>query len=372
MQKTNSEDLTARLIAHVQQDTSDHFPNTVVESSDIYRDPVRWQQERQKLFFDSPQLIAFAGEVAQPNSFLTAECMGVPIVVTRDENSQLHAFVNACAHRGAEVASGCGQGRRLTCKFHGWSYGLDGRLLAMPEEKAFTIDKQCHGLQRLPVSDNSGLIVVGLTERVSQSAVDHFLDDIAPVLSGYGFDQALSIETRRKEVAANWKLVVSLSHESYHFATLHRKSLMPMMTAHAAIDEYGLHTRWSFPLKGIEALDQVDAAQWPSRPPAVVSHTLFPGTILIVNPRDAQIIRAEPGLTPATSVIFYTGICDDPAHREASEQSYEFGWDIFVNEDLPAAEQCQRGLTHAHKEIVLGRNEPIVQLWHQRWHQALT
>lgn len=371
MQKADSEALTARLIAHVQEDTSDQLVHSVVESSDIYRDHDLWTKERQTLFFDSPQLIAFAGEVAEPNSFLTAECMGVPIVVTRDEGGQLHAFVNACAHRGAEVASGCGQSRRLTCKFHGWSYGLDGQLIAMPKEEAFSIDKQCYGLQRLPVSDNSGLIVVGLSQRVSQLEVDHFLDDIAPALSGYAFDKALTIETRRKDVAANWKLVVSLSHESYHFATLHKKSLMPMMTAHAAIDEYGLHTRWSFPLKGIEELDQVDPAQWPVRPPAAVSHTIFPGTILIVNPRDAQIIRTEPGLVPDSSVIFYTGICDDLSHKVESEQSYEFGWDIFVNEDLPVAEQCQRGLTHAHKEIVMGRNEPIIQLWHQRWHQAL-
>ena len=59
-------------------------------------------------FFRNPQLIGFSGTVSEPNSFMTVECMGIPIVVTRNEFGELKAFINACSHRGARVADGTG------------------------------------------------------------------------------------------------------------------------------------------------------------------------------------------------------------------------------------------------------------------------
>ena len=57
--------------------------------------------------------------------------------------------------------------------------------------------------------------------------------------------------------------------------------------------------------------------------------------------------------------------------KVCGKNNNNFGGDIFANEDLPAAEQCQQGLTVQQNDIVIGRNEPVVQLWHQRWHSAL-
>ena len=79
-------------------------------------------------FFDTPQVIGFAGEIQAPGSYLATEVMGIPVLLTRDELGTLRAFINACAHKGAKVADGRGARLKLTCKFHGWTYGLDGGL----------------------------------------------------------------------------------------------------------------------------------------------------------------------------------------------------------------------------------------------------
>ncbi len=371
MNKDKSQQLIERLIHRVQTNTTDETTGSMNEPASVFLDDKRWQLEREKLFFETPQVIGFAGEVAEANSYITAESMGVPIVVTRDSDGELRAFINACAHRGAQVATGCGTKKRLTCGFHGWSYNLDGKLAGRPNDLSFSLAKDKCSLVSLPVSDRSGLIVVGLRSEMEPEKIDHALDDIADEFSGFGLDTVHTLESRCFDVKANWKLVVSLSHESYHFNVLHRDSLTPMMTPHAVIDEFGLHTRWSFPLRGIEKLADKPRSEWPLRIPGAISHTIFPGTVVIVNPSDAQIIRVEPGRTVDTSVVHFTGVYDDPLRKEESQQAFNFGGEIFETEDLPIAEQCQKGLSGGLQSIVIGSNEPIVQMWHQRWSQAL-
>jgi phenylpropionate dioxygenase-like ring-hydroxylating dioxygenase large terminal subunit len=371
MQRNAVIELNRRLIQRVSTDTTDEAPSTLSEPASVFLDRERWLREREIFFLATPQVIGFAGQVAQPGSYLAVEVLNIPIVVTRAEDGVLRAFINACAHRGARVADGCGIKKRLTCGFHGWSYALDGRLAGRPQAAAFdTADASCNLLE-LPVSDRSGLLVVGLRSDIDRHAVEHALDAIAPAFAGFGFERMHTIETQRFEVAANWKLVVGLSHESYHFATLHRTTLSPLMTAHAAIDEFGRHTRWAFPLRGIERLNDIDESEWPALPQAVLSHTVFPGTVIVVSHNDAQMIRVEPGASPDSSVIYYSGVCADPARSEESRQAYRFGGDIFSREDLRAALECQQGLAAGRPAVIIGRNEPIVQFWHRSWNAAL-
>ncbi len=371
MDKNTANLLSQRLLDRVTSNTTDEAEQTMTEPASVFIDRQRWQQERDKLFLQTPQVIGFAAEVAKPGSFITADILDIPVVVTRDENSTLRAFINACAHRGARVANGCGEKKRLTCSYHGWSYALDGTLAGRPWDSAFeSAGPECN-LTALPVSDNGGLLMVGLQADMPQSTVDHALDELLPELSGFNFTGGAPIETRRFEVKANWKLVVNLSHESYHFAALHRDSLAPFMKANAIVDTFGRHSRWGFPMSDIEQQLDKPQSEWPDRPPAVFNHTVFPGTVIVVGPQDAQMIRAEPGDTPDTCVIHYSGLCENPDNLSNSQKAYEFGGEIFGNEDLTAAIQCQQGLAAGQPSVIFGRNEPLVQFWHNVWNEGL-
>ncbi|MBT8152257.1 MAG: aromatic ring-hydroxylating dioxygenase subunit alpha [Gammaproteobacteria bacterium] len=376
MNKSQAKKLLDRLVQRVASDTSDVFDESLVEPATFFTDDERWQQEREAFFLDTPQLIGFAGELQDPGSYLSTESMGVPIIATRDEHGELHAFINACAHRGATVAEGFGTTKRLTCRFHGWSYQLDGRLAGRPQDVHFCQPKTECGLTPLPISDRAGLLMVGLRASMPQAKVNHALDDVAEQLCGFGFDRVKSLQSSRFEVAANWKLVVNLSHESYHFGSLHRESLAPLMTSHQVSDEFGLHTRWAFPFRGIENMQDQIGDQPPLRIPAIMNHTIFPGTVIVVNPGDAQLIRVEPGNSVDTSVVYFVGVCEagaaaDPDKLQASHDAYAFGHKVFETEDLPAAEQCQKGINAGLQSVIVGANEPVVQMWHRRWHEAL-
>lgn len=373
-QTTNA--LIKRLIARVETNTGDDADNSVTEPADVFLDPVRFEKERQQFFLDTPQVIGFAGELQEPDSYLTAEVMGIPLLLTRDAQGVLRAFINACAHKGAHVAYGRGVRPRLTCKFHGWTYSNDGCLYGRPQDHCFASDKTQRGLQPLPVSDRSGLIVVGLKPEMLQTTVDSHLQDIEAELAGFDLHKMHFLETRRFEVKANWKLIAGLSYESYHFATLHRDSVASWLKANYIADFFASpgnkgHSRWSFPLIGIEKLKTKPESSWPRFVPGAVSHAFFPGTVMITNPEDAQMIRTEPGNTPDTSIVYYTGVFRHAEKREDSYASYDFGGKAFENEDLPAAIECQQGISAARKDFPIGRNEPVVQFWHRQWREYL-
>jgi len=375
MNRERCNSITRRLIDHVCNDTTDLVDEPWIEPAEHFIDQERFEAEREQFFLDTPQVIGFACQVAEPGSYFTADVAGMPVVVTRDGDGVLRAFLNVCTHRGAKVASGCGKQQRLVCHFHGWSYGLDGRLVARGRAADFEPDAIDTALQPLPVSDNAGLLVAGLRPGIGPLRVQHFLDDMAPDLAGLGLEKMVHVGSDRFEVEANWKLVVNLSHEGYHFQTLHRDSLAPMMTGHCVYDEFGLHTRWAFPLRGIETLREKKEADWPAFPPAAMNHTLFPGTVVVVNHGNAQMIRVEPGHEPGASIVHFSSVALSQEDRSRAEEgaraTHEFGRRIFETEDLPAAVECQRGIESGRRPVVVGRNEPVVQIWHRRWRDEL-
>lgn len=371
MTPAENRQIIERMLKHLAAGTTDLAPRPMEVPADEFLSLARFQKERQQLFLDTPQVIAFSGELAAPNSYLATMVMDIPVLVTRAEDGKLRAFINACAHRGAPVASGCGEARRLTCKFHGWSYGLDGCLAGRRSEESFTGLETSTGLVPLPVAERCGLVVVGVQSGVPQQRVDTALTEIEPAFSGFELDQAVPVGKYRYEVKANWKLVAGLSHEAYHFATVHRNSLAPLMFDNAVVDTFGRHTRWAFALRGAEKLADQDPAQWPQRFPGAMNHTIFPGTVIVVNTNDAEMIRVEPGNNPDESVVYYSGVARGSADIASCREAFEFGGQLFTEEDLPAAEASQRGLSAGLPAVIIGRNEPVVQFWHRLWNKAL-
>ena len=333
--------------------------------------PDRFAAERRRLFRDEPQPVAFSAEVPDHGSFLALEVLDVPVVLTRDDRGILRAFVNACSHRGAPVARSAGTCRRLVCPFHGWAYGLDGTLVGRPGEQYFDTPSQECGLSPLPVSETHGLVVVGIDPEMPTARLESALGDIGAEIGMLGLGSYRCVARRGREVRANWKFVTDLSLESYHFSALHRDSVAEMLAPNAVVDTWHRCSRWAFPLKSITRLAALEESAWPDRIEGSCTYTLYPGVMLIVNETGAQMIRAEPGDAPDRSRVSYVGISTPDCDPEVARQAYEFGGDVFENEDLPVAEQCQRGLVAGRKPVLLGRNEPLLQFWHRLWADAL-
>ena len=100
--------------------------------SRLYIDPVYLELERERVFAHTWQLVGRLEQVAESGQFFTVDVGNDAIVVLRDGDT-LRSFYNVCLHRAGPVAHGCGKRQTLQCKYHGWTYTLDGRLLRAPE-----------------------------------------------------------------------------------------------------------------------------------------------------------------------------------------------------------------------------------------------
>ncbi len=92
-----------------------------------------FQQERQKLFASSWLPIGVLGQLSEPGAFVGAAIGGWPVFAVRAANGELCAFRNTCRHRNMLVVEhATGRCAAFRCRYHGWTYGLDGRFLGAP------------------------------------------------------------------------------------------------------------------------------------------------------------------------------------------------------------------------------------------------
>src|SRR5690349_9908881 len=96
----------------------------------FYTEPSLFRYETESIGTQCWQVVAADAEIANPGDILPLTVSGVPVLLTRDLQGQLHAFHNVCKHRGALLATEkAHQKKAIICPYHAWRYALDGRLV---------------------------------------------------------------------------------------------------------------------------------------------------------------------------------------------------------------------------------------------------
>jgi glycine betaine catabolism A len=193
-----------------------------------YYAPEIYAQEQERIFGEMWVCVERAERLPRAGDYLTAEVGGENIIVARGRDMELRAFLNACRHRGARVCvAESGNAKALTCKYHAWTYGLDGRLQGAPNIASFgDFPREQFGLAPVALAVWEGLIWVNLadsppplSEQIDPPIRERFGD--LDQLRRYGIGQLTLGKRIAYDVAANWKLVVENFMECYHCAPMH-------------------------------------------------------------------------------------------------------------------------------------------------------
>ena len=192
-----------------------------------YIDPAVFEVDKLKVFYRTWQCVGHVSELAKPGYFLTHPVVDEEILVVRGDDSELRAFFNVCRHRGHPVAEGRGWRQALVCRYHGWTYNLDGKFRAAPQASAEDL-RRCESLR---------LRQVGL--EVFCGFVFVNLDDAAPALAPTleGLEEELRsfhpepatlrfVCETGIEHECNWKVSVDNYNECYHCPNVHASSLV--------------------------------------------------------------------------------------------------------------------------------------------------
>ena len=194
-----------------------------------YLDDDRFAAETDALFRALPMIAAHASELPDAGSFLRREIGGRSVLLTRDTDRQIHAFLNVCRHRGTRLVDAeAGCAKRFSCPYHAWTYGSNGALLAAPHfETGFPdSDKTKLGLTRLPVLEKFGFVWV-IAAPDSKAQIADYFDGLGAELDALAIDDMVIAEQTNERRKANWKILIEGGIEAYHFKIAHRSTIGP-------------------------------------------------------------------------------------------------------------------------------------------------
>lgn len=202
------------------QDANTNAPDTL--DSTFYGDPEVYARERKAIFAHSWLFIGHESQLPAPGSVIATTIAGFPVLALRDDKGQLRAYHNVCRHRAGPLApegeSQCG--KRLTCRYHGWSYALDGRLASARDfGPAHHFDPRDYALYPLRCDSWNGLVFANADDRAPSLA-----DEIAPLKAKFGAlaSKDLRVVHRASHpIRCNWKTYVENYLEGYHVPLIH-------------------------------------------------------------------------------------------------------------------------------------------------------
>jgi anthranilate 1,2-dioxygenase large subunit len=201
----------------------------------MYRDPDIFELEQERIFRGPTwNYLALEAEIPNPGDFRLITVGDTPVIVNRARDGSLHALVNRCSHRGAEVQRTLhGNTKVHTCCYHQWSFDLTGKLIGVPFQKGVKgvgglpadFDKACHSLQRLRVETMNGAIFGTFSDQTPPLE-----DYLGPVFS-HQVRRLLHKPVRvlgyqRQRVFGNWKLYTDNLRDPNHGGLLHMFQIM--------------------------------------------------------------------------------------------------------------------------------------------------
>lgn len=319
----------------------------------FYVDPSIAERERHAVFARSWQLAARADQVSGAGDHAVAEVAGGSILVVRGADGVLRAFHNVCRHRAGPIALCDGRGaRQLHCKYHGWTYTLDGQLRSAPEmREARDFDVRGVRLPAVRVAEWHGLVFVALDE--STPALEEVLEGIAPRMpSALRFARRVSYT-----LSCNWKVYVDNFLEGYHLPHVHPglNKLLDYRSYATTLSRW--HSLQHSPL---------EAGSGPYGGGGAWYYFVYPNTMLNILPGRLQTNRVIPLAVDRCRVDFdYFYPERDPADP-ASDQAFSDG---VQAEDATICEAVQRGL--ASGTYVAGRLCPRRESGVHHFHELL-
>jgi choline monooxygenase len=334
-----------------------------------YRDPEFSASEARSVFGESWQLVGRAQQLERPGAFVTSTVAGEPVVVLRDDKGVLRAFFNVCRHRAACVVTEAeGTARRLRCRYHGWTYDLEGHLRGAPEfdgVEGFPLEE--NGLVPVSVDTWGPLVFVNLG-----SGAPSLAEFLAPLPEKLGPLEGLRfVERRSYELACNWKVFVdNYLDGGYHVNTVHPSLAGVLQYAQYRTECAGLTSLQTSPLRVPDSVHSDSSASTVRSGEMAYYGWAFPNFMvnLYSGVMDTNVVLPLAPERCGVTIDFYVSGADHPEANSFTAESVDVGHRIQL-EDVGVCEDVQRGL--ASRSYDTGRYSVRREIAVHHFHQLL-
>ena len=311
----------------------------------FYTDPAILERDIEAHFVNGWVGVGVAQRIPNKGDVLPVSVAGRSLLMTRDREGNVHVFHNACRHRGTQlVAEACHPPNGImTCIYHAWSYGVDGRLVAAPNCAVDRATKDKLGL--LPVRMAMWWDIVFVNLSGTAEPFEDFIRPLAGHLSKYDFAPLRLVGVADIPAEANWKVVAENAVDILHVPHVH-----PQLGYENGYG-YDLHVL-SRNIYGYLTPDVVDEATlkylpgplFPDGPPGYKSsidlNYIFPNTSILVAPTFVQVTIREPNGVTATKQRYHAYLLGEQAVKEYGEATMK-GLREVAGQDLETIRRQQ-------------------------------
>ena len=343
---------------HLRNDREPWRPRPTLAGSD-YTSPDVYQQEREKIWWGDWVCAGRTEEVAGPGDYIVRDIAGESVLITRDQDGELHGFYNVCSHRGTKFVDdieGTGNVRKaFVCPYHAWTYDLSGRLIGTPNVKEDEFfDRSAYPLHSVTIDSYAGFLFVNLSgePRPLLEALTDGAESIT-VFERFKMDE-LRIGARIVyEVEANWKIVVENYNECLHCPQIHPElvQVVPLFRFGEVWDEEirddgnrMTEGATSFTISGTSELPKLPGLQ-PEDYEMYYGSYEFPNLMLNLHPDCGMYYIAYPKGPNHTTVVseflFRPETIEDEHFKP--EPVVEL-WDLISRQDWEVCQRAQTGV----------------------------
>ncbi|MDT5143222.1 MAG: hypothetical protein QOI79_2585, partial [Mycobacterium sp.] len=355
-------EIVHRILAHIDAGTTDEG-DAWREPVEAYLDPARFADEL-RLLRSMPSVYVPSAAIPNPGDHVERVAFGVPLFAVRDTDRRVRVFRNACRHRGMALVDGQGCSHALVCRYHGWTYRLDGSLAHVPHAEGFPdLDMSSRGLVEVASHEVGGLVVIDSLDTQEPATVG--LTDGSPWR-----DKLLPAErlfyTQSTVRAMNWKILVEQFLEGYHIRSTHRDTFYPLQYDNLnVVETFGPNTRITFPYRNIERLRDRPESTWTVGARVTFVYHLFPNVMLATFPDQVLAVVVDPIDIDHTTVTTYgmagPGVVAERGPTGAGRSVLAEG----ALEDNAMSAGVQQGLhADANTFVEFGRHESAIGHFH--------
>lgn len=312
--------------------------------------------EQERVFRRSWVFAGAEAEIAEPGAMKPIEIGGAPLVVVRGRDGVVRAFHNVCRHRGARLVTEPCRKFTLTCPYHAWNYGLDGKLRARPHFLGpDRVDRFENGggekLDLVPARTEvwNGCIFVNVSG--DAEPLHNWLAPLMGRTRSYDFAAIRWAGKLEFEVRANWKLVYENYMEGYHVFAVHPRLIKfaPMNIRWSGEwQDHVFYNDYVFPQ--MEEGRGEGLPHYPGLPPSDAQRGLwflcFPHFAAEVYPDQFTLLVSYPVAPDLTREELHVFLIGDAATAEAYRAPREAllkMWDELNREDIGVLELLQQG-----------------------------
>jgi Rieske 2Fe-2S family protein len=334
-----------------------------------YTDSGLFKDEVERFFCQTWICAGRADQIKNAGDYFLREIAGESIILTRDDDGSVRAFFNVCRHRGTRIcAQSEGQfARRIQCGYHGWTYGLDGRLIGAPHMHQ-GLCRENFGLNPAHADIWDGNIFINLSAQPSPLATQ--LADLPQKFANWRMGDLRRYQRKEYTVAANWKLIVLNYNECLHCPVLH--PALSAITNYLSGDNDSPHQSYiggSMEFQGGAETMSVDGKRRRDYLPGLTDadlkkvyyYAVFPNLFLSLHPDYVMTHTLWPRAVDRTDVI-----CEWHFQPEEMAKSHFVGsdavefWDMTNREDWRISELSQAGISsRAYKPGPYSRCESL-------------